>query len=274
MTDFLNIYLRKYFFRPDHAIFRAAEAERLANFPIHPQVLDLACGDGTFGNAFLPQDTVGVDLDLDSIRKARNAGGYAALAVSDAGALPFKTASFQTVVSNCAMEHMPHLDAVLREVARVLRPGGAFVFTVPPDTFANILVPYRIMQCIGFRARAQRYLKAFNENLKMIHFMSEPQWRDRLCEANLELVETHYYLPGSSGMLWSFLFHVLSSPVPLPDKWKKNGAAELLRRIVGNSLLGFWIALMQRVLWKHVAREGKPGKPAAGIALCAVRRNG
>jgi SAM-dependent methyltransferase len=44
------------------------------------------------------------------------------------------SAQYALVVSNYVLEHVPDCDAALREVARVLRPGGRFVLTVPnPD---------------------------------------------------------------------------------------------------------------------------------------------
>jgi len=45
--------------------------------------------------------------------------------------MPFEDASFQTVISNSVLEHIPDLDAVLLETARVLKPGGMFIFASP-----------------------------------------------------------------------------------------------------------------------------------------------
>jgi len=152
--EFLKIYVGKYPHRPDHVFFRAEEACRLSKYPLVAPVLDLACGDGSFGAALLPPGSVGADLNPIELEKAKTIGAYAALAAADAAALPFRDCSFQTVFSNCALEHMRDAGGVVSEVARILKPGGTFVFTVSPDTFADILLPYMLMKRIGLRGAA------------------------------------------------------------------------------------------------------------------------
>jgi SAM-dependent methyltransferase len=98
-------------------------------------VLDLACGVG-YGTAHLAtvaRRVVGVDRDADTIEYAR--GRYASakveFVVADATALPFADDMFDTVCSFETLEHLPDRDAYLDEVARVLRPDGAFVVSTP-----------------------------------------------------------------------------------------------------------------------------------------------
>jgi len=50
----------------------------------------------------------------------------------DITALTFRNGSFDLIVSSEVLEHVPRLDKALAESARVLRPGGAHLFTVPP----------------------------------------------------------------------------------------------------------------------------------------------
>jgi SAM-dependent methyltransferase len=50
----------------------------------------------------------------------------------DITALSFDSASFDLIVSAEVLEHVPALDKALSESARVLKPGGAHLFTVPP----------------------------------------------------------------------------------------------------------------------------------------------
>jgi SAM-dependent methyltransferase len=52
----------------------------------------------------------------------------------DITALSFKSNSFDLIVSAEVLEHVPLLDKAFSESARVLRPGGAHLFTVPPGS--------------------------------------------------------------------------------------------------------------------------------------------
>jgi ubiquinone/menaquinone biosynthesis C-methylase UbiE len=51
--------------------------------------------------------------------------------LGDVEAMPFEDASFGTVVCTEVLEHVPHPDQALREIRRVLRPGGALIGSVP-----------------------------------------------------------------------------------------------------------------------------------------------
>jgi SAM-dependent methyltransferase len=51
--------------------------------------------------------------------------------VGDAMRLPFMSASMDTVLATEVMEHLPDPDAFLHEIARVLRPGGCVLLSVP-----------------------------------------------------------------------------------------------------------------------------------------------
>lgn len=92
------------------------------------RLLDVGCGTGAHMPAFAEAGwaAVGVDVSEDQLRLARARGCEVTRA--DAGSLPFPDASFDAVVSMWTHTDVDDWPAVLREVARVLRPGGAFVY--------------------------------------------------------------------------------------------------------------------------------------------------
>jgi len=63
----------------------------------------------------------------------------------DLARLTYADASFDVVLTSETLEHVPHLDAALDEIRRVLAPGGRHIFTIPqlpqvPETFARSFV--------------------------------------------------------------------------------------------------------------------------------------
>ena len=96
-----------------------------------PRLLDLGCGAGFLLRRF--EDTavgIGSDFSLEALAHARKAGSRRVLS-SDSTALPFRSGTFDGVVCLDVLEHIEDDRAALREIARVLRPGGVFLFAVP-----------------------------------------------------------------------------------------------------------------------------------------------
>jgi SAM-dependent methyltransferase len=111
------------------------------------RVLDLGCGAGKSLTMFRRLDPKvdwhGLDLDAspEVAMRTRTDGTFHSY---DGVNIPFPDASFDLVFSKQVFEHVRHPDAVMREVARVLRPGGAFVGSV------SALEPYHSFSLWNF----------------------------------------------------------------------------------------------------------------------------
>jgi len=94
------------------------------------RVLEVGCGCG--GNiSFLGgTDAVATDLSADCLRRAGRRG-LNQLLRADAASLPFTDGAFDVVLALDVLEHIRDDAACVREVARVLKPAGVLLATVP-----------------------------------------------------------------------------------------------------------------------------------------------
>jgi SAM-dependent methyltransferase len=90
--------------------------------------LDVACGTGRYGRAIADAGhrPVGVDISADQLTIARDR--LAAAVRADAGSLPVGDGMVAAVVGAFFHTDVEDFAAVVREVARCLRPGGRFVY--------------------------------------------------------------------------------------------------------------------------------------------------
>ncbi|HEX4824044.1 MAG TPA: class I SAM-dependent methyltransferase [Candidatus Polarisedimenticolaceae bacterium] len=179
------------------ALWRTLECRALAAIPMTPPVLDLGCGDGIFGSLlFAPGlDVVGLDASASEIALARRTGTYRGLLTGNIEAIPLADASVATVVSNCVMEHVDHLDRALAEIARVLRPGGTFAFTTPSERFTEFFAYPRLLSRIGLGALGRRWERFRNDYHHHVNLFGPEVWKARLEAAGLEVALQRYLVP-------------------------------------------------------------------------------
>lgn len=112
------------------AYSNAAPARRIG------AALDLGCGSGQLGSHIPASATslTGIDISPAMLDLARRRNVYGSLLLGDMASVMagLDDAAFDTVFAACTLYHMADLSPVFAQVARLLRPGGIFVFSVDP----------------------------------------------------------------------------------------------------------------------------------------------
>jgi SAM-dependent methyltransferase len=100
------------------------------NLPLGGKVLDVGCGHADWLAMELARAGLVCGTDAD-IRGLRRNVTHMHLVAARGEQLPFREGAFDLVTMAWVLEHLEHPPTVLREIRRVLRPGGRLVFLTP-----------------------------------------------------------------------------------------------------------------------------------------------
>ena len=210
LKDFLWLQLRDLpYFR---AVLRAVKSRFYQDIELPQPVLDLGCGDGHFVTITFDKPVdFGIDPWAGPVKQAGLRGGYRIVVQGTGDEIPVLDGTFASVMSNSVLEHIPELDPVLAEVARVIQPGGLFVFCVPNHNFLDNLSVSNFFDRIGLHFLGNAYRAFFNRISRHFHCDNPEMWEDRLSRAGFRIERWwHYFSPKALHILeWG---HYLGLP--------------------------------------------------------------
>lgn len=110
------------------------------------RILDAACGNGRYSRFLLRHadpDALITSFDLSprmlARARARLQNGRVSHAVADLTRLPYADAAFDAIVCGWVLEHLPDPRLGLRELTRILQPGGKLLLLSTEDTLTGAL---------------------------------------------------------------------------------------------------------------------------------------
>lgn len=198
-----------------------------------PVVLDFGSGTGGMSHYFAPVSGRFVAMDvneayLETLRRSHQGTATESRVTTvcaDAGRLPFEDGEFDLVVSFEVIEHVPDEKAALREIFRVLKPGGQFFFTIPNKWWifethgANLpLLPWNRVPGFGWLP------KAIHDKYALARNYTKPEIRHLLEAAGLIVGHLGYMTapmdvlkkaPRLQEFLRSTFFHGDETGVPI-----------------------------------------------------------
>lgn len=195
-------------------LIRVKEAQLFQKYlPLKSPVLDYGCGDGFFASVTFGDDRlaridsgfaridVGLDIKDSRIEEAGEQRVYKKLVTYDGNRIPFKDKTFAIVISNCVLEHLPNLDNSLKEIHRVLKPGGSFITTVATKNWEEYLFGNLIL--------GDFYKKWMRKKQVHINLLTHQQWRNMFERTGFSVKEETGYL-DKTAVRWIDIWHYLS----------------------------------------------------------------
>ncbi len=192
--------------RPATHIYRDRVAAHLTPAA---RVLDLGCGRGGVVEELYCHKGwfAGLDPDMASLREHRLP--HLPRLCGQAGALPFPDGSFDLVCCSWVLEHLPEPERALMEVARVLIPGGHFIFVTPnrrhPLPALNRLLGWTQGRLIG-----RLYGRAEPDTFPALYRANSPGHIRRLLKAAGLEVEALIPVGDPTYLAFSELFYWLA----------------------------------------------------------------
>jgi len=168
------------------------------------KTLDFGCGEGFFAELVFGKDKIDVGLDIFSnnrIQEAIEKKIYKTVKLYDGVTIPYPDNYFNTVVSNCVLEHIPNIKLSLKEIYRTLRPGGFFITSVMADQWENNL--------FGTKLFGKKYLKYMRKTQVHFNLFSNNKWQEYFKKAGFKIQSVDGYLFKKSAFYLD-LFHYLS----------------------------------------------------------------
>lgn len=126
---------------------RLAWIERLAGPVAGQRLVDCGCGGGEYVRALAALGAQCVGFEYQAEKLEKRSGSGLGLAVADIERLPVEDGGFDLALLNEVLEHVPDDRRALREVGRVLRPGGTLLLFSP-----NRLHPFETHGVFGRRS--------------------------------------------------------------------------------------------------------------------------
>ncbi len=131
------------------------------------RLLEVGCGLGHLvGQLEGDFETAAIDINAWALGRAREVAPRTLLCVGSAEEIPFADAAFGVVLIKHIVEHLPHPERAIAELARVLKPGGVLILSTP--NLDSLLKPLKGEKWIGYQDPTHISLKPPREWLAMM----------------------------------------------------------------------------------------------------------
>jgi ubiquinone/menaquinone biosynthesis C-methylase UbiE len=231
------------------ALWRSVEAKHLANAALKYPILDIGCGFGEFVVAYADEPIdMGIDNNAKDLYAASKTKKYKNLTLRDARDLPFSDKSYASVFSINTLEHIENSDKVLKELYRVLKPGGTLFLTLETDEFDKGTFNRPFFEKRGMHGISNFLTKQYNSVFHRHTLLSKKEWEKKIIKAGF-VIDTYRDIISTKI---TKMFDLL-----LPLVWP----SQLFRTLIGKIAVrpAFVTDILVKKYVKYVQEDEKEG---------------
>ncbi len=180
--------------------------------------LDLGCSIGIVSHELSKRGgtVVGVDIDLEAMKRSPAYPDQVNFLVSDGGRLPFPDKSFDIIVCSQVYEHVPCLSLLISEITRLIKNEGVCFFS-GPNRWAIIEEHYHLpflswlpKSLANFYVKFFKKASAYYENPKSARYLRKALNSFNIHDLTLQLLQNpERYEMGGNVRRLRFLFRIM-----------------------------------------------------------------
>ena len=207
-VDYLKTLLDKYYPLHFFATFRAHELYNVQEYiPLLQQpILDLGCGDGQIAHIlFGKRLEYGLDVSEEALEIAKEKKYYKSSFLNDAHQIPLPSSSLGGIFSNCALEHIPRMPELIKELSRTLKPGAYFVATCHSPHYYTLNPYFSFCDKPHLQWVRRWMIKQENKAHHHVSILSTQEYERYFSENQMVLEKVKFYGPlplAKFVMLW------------------------------------------------------------------------
>lgn len=170
------------------ALWRSVEAKHLSRIKLSRPILDIGCGWGEFAEAFGMNIDMGIDVASWDLCAAAKSKMYKNLTLADARNLPFTESSYSSIFSISTFEHIMDTPKLLKEMYRVLKPGGILAITMETNEVDKNTFYRPFLKKIGLVCLSNWLTWAYNTKFHRRTLPSKEKWMKDIQDAGFKIV--------------------------------------------------------------------------------------
>lgn len=243
------------------ALWRSVEARHLSEIKLPRPILDIGCGWGEFAEAFGITIDMGVDIAPRDLYVAAKGKMYKNLILADARSLPFAEKSYSSIFSISTLEHITNTSKLLKEMYRVLKPGGVLAITMETDDVDENTFYRPLLRRVGLKKLSDWLTWAYNTKFHRRTLPSRRKWIEDIKKSGFKIIVAKDIVSPTITKLYDFF---------IPTAW----TAQLFRPFIGRRKVfrpKFIEDLLVKIFLKYIEKEERVG---TNLFIVAIKPDG